>query len=340
MLRSGNGLPSGKKRDGMSFWRSKIMIRTFTRYLAFLPLTPLPILAQSGTRDSLTSQAKDSTARQIIDTSTAPGLSPALVLKKDSGYHLYRVNYWVSIPFCVVASAADVYAIPEVIKNKKTITDQELAGLNRNVFTGLDHFALEQDPSKRLAFQQASDLGLPLLIVTPGLLAFNKNIRKDWFRILVMYYEMHAITFSLYNYSFFGPAFQNKYRPLVYYDQLPTYVRNPGNNRNSMYSGHEATAIASTYFMVKVYSDYHPEIGQKKYLLYAIATIPPLIEGYLRVKGLEHFPSDVLVGLAIGAACGVLVPEVHRFKNHKVEFGMSGSPGGMGAGVSMLWHMD
>jgi membrane-associated phospholipid phosphatase len=303
-------------------------------------IIPFCAPAQTSGSDSLVNRTEAPTETQMADPQPAPDMDAALIPKKDSVKHLYRVNYWVSIPFCVVASAADIYAIPEVIKSKKAITTQELAGLNKNVFNDLDRFALHQDPTKREMYQKASDYGLPLLIVTPGLLAFNKNIRKDWFRILVMYYEMHAITFSIYNYSFFGPAFQNKYRPLVYYDQLPNYIRTPGNNRNSMYSGHEATAIASTYFMVKIYSDYHPEIGQKKYLLYAIATVPPLIEGYLRVKGLEHFPSDVLVGLAIGAACGVLVPEIHRFKNHKVEFGVTGSPVGMGgAGVNMLWHI-
>jgi len=61
----------------------------------------------------------------------------------------------------------------------------------------------------------------------------------------------------------------------------------------------------------------------------------------MRVRALEHFPSDVLVGLAIGGACGVLVPEVHRFKNHKVQFNISSNPfNGGGAGLGMTWHID
>jgi hypothetical protein len=231
-----------------------------------------------------------------------------------------------------------LYAIPYVIKSKKDLSENELEGINKNVFTGFDHWALEQDPSQRKMYTQLSDYSLPVIIAIPAVLAFDKNIKKDWFRILLMYYEMHSITFSIYNYSFFGPAFQNKYRPIVYYDQLPHGERTVGNNRNSMYSGHTATAVASTFFLVKVYSDYHPEIGSKKYLLYGLAAIPPLIEGYFRVKGMEHFPSDVMMGMAIGMACGILVPEIHRFKNHKIDLGVSGTPTG-GVGVNAAWHI-
>jgi len=253
--------------------------------------------------------------------------------------HLYRMNYWVSGSFCVVASAADIYAIPSVLKSKTNITDQELQGLNRNAIPAFDRWTLNQNPANRQAYLNAADYSLPVVIVSGGLLALNKNIRKDWVRILLMYYEMQCVTFSMYNYSFFGPAFENKYRPVVYYDQLPVAEREAGNNRNSMYSGHAATAVASTFFMVKVYSDYHPELKGKKYLLYAVATLPAFAIGYFRVMGLEHFPSDVMVGMTIGALCGIIVPELHRFKNHKIQLGMSSSPTG-GAGLNMVWNMD
>jgi len=299
-------------------------------------------LLLSGIFLSMSVQAQTINSDSTLSTkdTLAVGVKDSLPVKvTDPSYHLYRMNYWVSGAFCLVASIADVYAIPTVIKSKQTITAAELQGLNKNSVSSFDRWALNQNPAKRQAYLNAADYSLPVAIALPGLLAFNKNIKKDWARILLMYYEMHCITFSIYNYSFFGPAFQNKYRPVVYYDQLPTAQRDGGNNRNSMYSGHAATAIASTFFMVKVYSDYHPEINNKKYLLYAAATIPGFIIGYLRVKGMEHFPSDVMVGMAIGAACGVLVPEIHRFKNHKVIFGTSSSPTG-GAGLSMIWNMD
>ena len=283
---------------------------------------------------NLMAQTTDSLRLALSDSGTAalPPVTPPA--SKDTERHIYRVNYWTSSAICAVATATDIYAIPNVIKSKKDLTDDELKGLNPSVLSSFDRWALDQDPNKRLDYAAASDYTLPVIIVLPSLLAFDKQIKKDWFRILLMYYEMHSITFSIYNYSFFGPAFQNKLRPVVYYEDLPLGQRIGGNNRNSMYSGHTATAIASTFFMVKVYCDYHPEIGRKKYLLYTIATIPPLIEGYLRVKALAHFPSDVMIGMAIGVACGILVPEVHRFKNQKMNIGLTGTPAGPGINFS------
>ncbi|HEV7620583.1 MAG TPA: phosphatase PAP2 family protein, partial [Flavisolibacter sp.] len=148
--------------------------------------------------------------------------------------------------------------------------------------------------------------------------------------------EMHAVTFSIYNFSFFGPAFQNKFRPIVYYDYFSIDERSGGNQRNSLYSGHVASATASTFFMVKVYSDYHPEIGGKKYFLYGLASIPPLIEGYFRVKALAHFPSDVMAGYVIGALTGIIVPELHRYKDKSFHLGLNYSAGG--PGLSLAWN--
>ncbi len=152
---------------------------------------------------------------QGINDSVPVKDEPPVAIASDSvqsapkSFHLYRENYWVSGSFCVVATAADIYAIPYVIKAKETITPQEIAGLNPSSFSSFDRWALNLNPANRNMYQKISDYSLPVLIVTPGLLALNKNIRKDWFRILLMYYEMHCFTFSLYNYSFFGPAFQN-----------------------------------------------------------------------------------------------------------------------------------
>ena len=103
----------------------------------------------------------------------------------------------------------------------------------------------------------------------------------------------------------------------MYYDYFTYQQRKGGNQRNSFYSGHVANATAATFFAVKVYSDYHPEIRNKKYLLYAIASVPALFNGWLRIKALAHFPSDVLAGYMIGGLFGIVVPELHRIKSKK-----------------------
>jgi ABC-type molybdate transport system permease subunit len=71
------------------------------------------------------------------------------------------------------------------------------------------------------------------------------------------------------------------------------------------------TATA-TFFLAKVISDYHPELGAKKRLLYALAIIPPTIVGYYRYKGLKHFSTNVAIGTILGAAFGILIPHFHK----------------------------
>ena len=264
---------------------------------------------------------------QLSDT--VPPVADSVAVPRSS--KKYHVDFWGTFGFSLVATAADIYAIPKIIHSKKDLTVAELQSLNPSAFNGFDHWALNLDYTQRDKFYKISDITLPgIIVVSGGLLAFDKSINKDWFNILLMYYQMHAITFSFYNFSFFGPAFQNKYRPIVYYDQFPIQDRSGGNQRNSMYSGHVASSAASTFFLVKVYSDYHPELGHKKLLLYGLASIPPLIEGYFRVKALAHFPTDVMTGFIIGGACGIIVPELHRIKKKNVQldvtFSSMGTP--------------
>ena len=90
--------------------------------------------------------------------------------------------------------------------------------------------------------------------------------------------------------------------------------------------------------MVKTYTDYHPDLGWKKFLLYGAASVPPLFVGYLRVKSLDHFPSDAGVGFMVGALCGVLVPEIHRLKSGNIGVEAFAAPCGA-TGLSMKWKL-
>ena len=269
--------------------------------------------------------------------------SSAIMLSKDPAKpavqlssSVYKINSWGVGIFSVVATAANLYAIPTIIHGKRDLTMAELESLNTLVPNDIDRWSLKQDPSKRSSFYKASDITLPTIIISAATLGFDKAIRKDWAKLLLMFYEMHAFTFAIYDFSPFGPAFQNRIRPVAYYDYFPLSERLGGNNRNSLYSGHVASAAASTFFMVKVYSDYHPEIGKKRFLLYGLASIPPLVEGYLRIRALAHFPSDVVVGFVIGAVCGVAIPEMHR-KPKSMQIGLYSSGGSNG--LSFNWKL-
>jgi membrane-associated phospholipid phosphatase len=113
---------------------------------------------------------------------------------------------------------------------------------------------------------------------------------------------------------------------------------NNNNSRNSFFSGHVGSCAYSTFFMAKVYCDYHPELGAKKYLLYLAASVPPAIIGFARVKALAHFPSDVAVGFGLGAVIGIVLPELHKNRKFKdYSLGMFSSP--YGTGITVGWNL-
>lgn len=282
---------------------------------------------------------------QVADTVQQEGLSVQankdsvlpLPPPKGTKAHLYRMNYWVSGGITVAGTVANILSIPR-IKAKEDITLEALNGLQPSAMNSFERMALNYDPAQAEKWDKRSDVMLNVLVFTPLTLGLDKAIRKDALRIFVMYAEMHSITFSLYNFSPFGPTFQNKYRPTVYYKEIPTDVRVTGNNMNSQYSGHTASAAAATFFMAKVYNDYHPEFSSgKKYLIYGLASIPPLVEGYFRMVALKHFPADILMGFVVGATCGIAVPEMHRFKRQAIRYGLTTTPVGPGAYLS--WNI-
>ncbi len=88
------------------------------------------------------------------------------------------------------------------------------------ILTAIDRWALEQDPSNRGYYANLSDNVLTGIILLPALTLLDHNIRQDWLDVALMYAETQLIVNTIYLYSPLGPAFQNRLRPVVYYDAL------------------------------------------------------------------------------------------------------------------------
>ena len=254
----------------------------------------------------------------------------------DSSFHPYHVNYWVTGGVLIAGIAAEKIGVVWIF-NKSPLTDAELQTLNRSDFTAIDRWALNLDPSKMSYYDKLSEDLLAGIVALPVLTMLDYDIRQDWLDVLLMYAETVIITNNMYLYSPFGPTFQTRLRPVVYYDALGnSEVRTRGGNRNSFYSGHVANAASVSFFTAKIFCDYHPELGWKKFLVYGAATIPPLILSYARLKALAHFPSDILVGFGVGVLCGILVPEFHRIRIENTSLGLYSSS--EGTGISVKWQ--
>lgn len=102
-------------------------------------------------------------------------------------------------------------------------------------------------------------------------------------------------------------------RPYAYGDNpaVPDAVRFSRTTTRSFPSGHTADAFAAMVFFASVYTRLHPDSGHGAWVwggcLTAAATT-----GYLRFRAGRHFPTDILVGAAVGAAVGWGVPRAHE----------------------------
>lgn len=233
---------------------------------------------------------------------------------------VYHLNYKVDIPVTVGLIAANYYGFG-VLGRKPNLNAYQINSLNKNDVWAFDRRALEQDYSfsSREKALTASDWGMNITIFMPVLLFLDKKIRKDWNDIILLYVETLFIGSNMYVYT--GPMITERIRPFVYYSEIPEEEKLENGATDSFFSGHTTLTATASFFLAKVITDYHPELGAKKWLLYAAALIPPTFVGYQRYKGLKHFPTDIVVGTVVGAAVGILIPHLHKInkKNKNIS---------------------
>ena len=96
-------------------------------------------------------------------------------------------------------------------------------------------------------------------------------------------------------------------RPYMYFENYPQSEVESGDWCNSFPSGHTTISFMSASFMTYVFSKYHPDSGWK-WLVGGLSYSAAAAVGALRMASGNHFLTDVLMGAAIGTACGILVP--------------------------------
>lgn len=227
---------------------------------------------------------------------------------------MYNVNRWLSGSIGVGGTLTNILGIQSLL-NKDSIPLDKVLALSDDDVNAFDRYALRQDLEKVDRAKILSDIGLYATFFAPGVLFFDKKIGKEWKDISLMYFETQAIAANIYAWGPFGPRLIDRYRPGAYYSELTLDERRLGRKRNSFFSGHVSTTATASFFMAKVYCDFHPELKKKKLLIYALALIPPAFVGHNRIRSINHFPTDVLMGTAVGAAVGILIPVLH--KNNK-----------------------
>lgn len=255
--------------------------------------------------------------------------------KTDKVYH---VNPLLEGGTAVLGMGATVYFFQK-INDKDGFSNIELS---RDDIPGIDRWALSKQPKNREKAQKASDAGFYPAIALPFTLFLSKKICKDWLDITSMYLQAQAANGLIYAVSPAGPNFTNRKRPVAYYPELHEDGEVSGKELNSFFSGHVSTTAVGSFFFAKVLSDYNPQwTGMQRALLFGAAAIPPAFVAVQRVRALRHFPTDTAIGFGVGAAIGILVPQMHKkwAKNHKSALNISGGYGNgvAAAGINLVF---
>jgi membrane-associated phospholipid phosphatase len=230
--------------------------------------------------------------------------------RADSLDHkVYKINLRIDIPVTVVGHATSFWGFATV-NGKPPLDSLSIIALDANDINKFDRSATWQDAEFAPVARRLSDATLALSNMLPFLLMFDESIRQDWGDVLLLFLETQAIVGNLYSWA--CVVHVDRIRPLVYSEDVPWAERSGTRTKNAFYSGHTSLSASASFFAAKVYCDYHPELENKKYLVYSLALVLPVTTGLLRYKGMKHFPTDVLTGLLVGASTGILIPHLHK----------------------------
>jgi membrane-associated phospholipid phosphatase len=223
---------------------------------------------------------------------------------------VYKLKPWVDIPIIAVGTIWSNYAFTKIYKKTPSSVEQ-IQNLKISDINAFDRWAVypysrSLDNLSQYPFLAA--MPLPLVFMLSG-----KETRHDFLKLTVLYWEAMSITGLLGTLATFSV---DRYRPLAYSPETPMDKRTGSVTKNSFYSGHVQIVATPTFFIAKVFADYHPH-SKIKWVFYGIASVATGATAYIRLRAGEHFPSDILLGTATGVLAGILVPHFHKAKSPK-----------------------
>ena len=250
-------------------------------------------------------------------------LTGSIAQEKNSPY---ETNFWKDGAWITTGVGLNVLGVL-LIQNKDDLTATEVANLDRNDIWGIDrgaagNFSESADEFSYIPFYTSFALPLSFLL--------GEDERSNFGQISVLFIETMATTGALFTIT--AGAVQ-KSRPLVYNEDLAFEVRADANAQRSFFAGHTAATAAATFFTAKVFQDFNPDSKALPYVWGGAVAIPGLV-GYLRTKAGKHFLTDNIIGLGIGAAAGILIPEIHKKGNENLDIYPTASFNINGTGIN------
>jgi membrane-associated phospholipid phosphatase len=120
-------------------------------------------------------------------------------------------------------------------------------------------------------------------------------------------------------------------RPRVYNSETSLEDRTDANSERSFFSGHVANTMAASVAALRTFQRLRkPVVG---WTMFGVGLAGTSLVGVSRVAAGAHFPSDVLVGAAMGAGIGLVLPAVHASGARVLPYGSAEGAGFVLAGA-------
>ncbi len=192
-----------------------------------------------------------------------------------------------------------------LLKKVEPMTEEEIKKLDPLLVNPVDRPTTQ---NWNLKAHKISDITLQTSFFSQFALAFDKHSRDEAGTIGVMMAEVALLNNGITN-IIKGTA--KRRRPFTYNPMAPMEKKMEKNGRYSFFSGHASNSASYAFLTAKVFTDNNPGSKWNPYVWTAAVSLPA-VTSFLRVKAGKHFPTDVIVGYAVGATIGFLVPELHK----------------------------
>ncbi len=223
-------------------------------------------------------------------------------------YELKKKDYWLAPLGLGLAVLGD-----SLHDAQRSITLQEISSLDRNDINGFDRSATYNWSPE---WGDRSDLARDILAYSAlFFVTIPPVLHAKWSETLTVATMFVESYFFLAGVTYLTKTAVGRKRPYLYNTDLSPEERHAVDDDpfSSFFSGHAAAAFTAATFVSKVFTDIHgPSIWSK--LLWGSSLSLAALTGYARVKAGVHYPSDVIVGAAVGFSIGYLVPTLHKKK--------------------------
>ncbi|WP_187262555.1 phosphatase PAP2 family protein [Pontibacter beigongshangensis] len=219
----------------------------------------------------------------------------------------YKTSWKVDGPITAAGMGLSYYGLT-LMQDKDGLTEEQISRLQTSDVNGFDRFSAGWDSENA---NKISDIPFYTSFAMPFIWVLNDNIRSNAGQVFGLYVQTMAVTGTLFTIT---NGLNPRTRPMIYSPDVDMAEKMRANSRNSFYAGHTAASASATFFFAKVFHDFNPDSPARPYVWAAAAAVPATV-GYFRLKAGKHFLSDNIIGYTLGAAAGILVPQLHKKTN-------------------------